>query len=587
MNAETSPKDAAPLLSGGGSCTPEAHTGGIWSFDRFELDLRRGVLRSNGEEITLRPKTFALLCHLVDHPGRLVDKEELLDKVWPDVVVTEDSVVQCVGELRAALGDRDQRLIRTVPRRGYMLDATVRRVQVAPAGPVDTASAPTAVPTAWPRPRRRLAGIVLAGLLLAAGLAVWLQWSTRPVHIDSDFAAQRAVAILPFTDLSEPPSPALAEAVVEDLTIAVAQLSDTVVFARGSTAGFVGPLPDLRAAGRALGATHLLTGSVQRNGESVLIRAQLQRADNGVVIWTDRFEYTGAAHWNWQQDITRRIANGLDVRLLDMHAPTNFYAGGKPTAIEATQQGMYLLRHVKTREDLLRARALLETALAADPNSSIALSSWGATHIVEVLQRWSTDSERQIALAGKAFDRAIEQRPDFAMAYYGRSNVQYMRGQIDEAARACEQALARWPNEPRLLQRLGFYRMQQGQPAEAMAPVQLALRLNPLESDFVSRGHFYLGMALFHLRRDDEAYEEMRKSLTANPANGFAFQWMAAIDALHGRDDAAKANLAAFQKIIPGHTVSSLKATEPSKNAAFWTERERFYEGLRNAGLPP
>lgn len=580
MNDETLPKHAPP------SPADPLGSEGTLSFDRFELDLQRGVLRSAGAEIALRPKSFLLLHHLVIHPGRLISKDELLRTLWPDVVVTEDSLVQCVGELRAALADREQRLIKTVPRRGYMLDALVQPVGPA-VTPAPTAADDVAAPLPALRPSRgKVIALMLGVAVLLGGALVWW-WPARSPHIDSVIAAQRAIAILPFTDLSERPSAAFAEGMAEDLSVAVAQLADTLVFGSGSTSAFTGPRADARAAGRVLGATHVLTGSVQRNGEAVLIRAQLLRTDSGALLWSERFEYSGAAHWNWQRDVTQRIANALDVRLDAAHMPPSDFAGGKPGAIEATQQGRYLIRHGKTRDDLLRARALLESALAADPDSVVAISAWGATHMQEVLQRWSTDREHQIELASKAFDRALALRPDYAMAHYGRSNVLYMRGQMDEAARACEQVLVLWPNQIYALQRLGFYRLQQGRPGEAAAPIELALRLNPLETNWAAFGHFFLGMAQFHLHRDDEAYEEMRKASAANPNNGFAWQWMASIDALHGRDELARANLATYEKLIPGHTVSSLKATEPSKNAQFWAERERFYEGLRKAGLPP
>lgn len=173
------------------------------------------------------------------------------------------------------------------------------------------------------------------------------------------------------------------------------------------------------------------------------------------------------------------------------------------------------------------------------------------------------------------------------MAQFGRSKVLYMRGRIDEAAGACEQALARWPNEPHLLMRLGFYRLQQGRPEELEAPVRLAMRLDPMDTAQLAIGHFYLGMAAFHVGRDDEAYDEMRQAVTADPTYGFGWQWMAAIDALHGRDAPARDELARFRKLIPGHTVASLKASEPSRNPRFWAGRERLYEGLLKAGLPP
>jgi tetratricopeptide (TPR) repeat protein len=199
--------------------------------------------------------------------------------------------------------------------------------------------------------------------------------------------------------------------------------------------------------------------------------------------------------------------------------------------------------------------------------------------------RWSTERDRQTEIASHAIERAIELRPDFAVAYYARSQVLYIRGQIDDAAQACEQALKLWPNQPMCLRRMGFYRLQQGRPAEVAPLVHLAMRLDPLDINQVSYGHFYLGMAEFHLRNDDKAYEEMQKAVAAVPQNGFGWQWMAAIDALHGRDEQARSNLARYEKIIPGHTIRSLRVTEASTNPQFWVERDRFYVGLRKAGL--
>lgn len=97
-------------------------------FDRYVLDLERGCLLLKGNEIALRPKTFGVLHHLVENCGRLVSKDELFGAVWPDVTVTDDALVQSVGELRRALGDDGQRLIKTIPRRGYRFEAAVARV---------------------------------------------------------------------------------------------------------------------------------------------------------------------------------------------------------------------------------------------------------------------------------------------------------------------------------------------------------------------------------------------------------------------------------------------------------------------------
>jgi sulfatase modifying factor 1 len=97
----------------------------LW-FDRFALDLTRGCLRSGDEVIELRPKAFEVLRHLAANAGALVAKRELYEAVWPNVAVSDDSLVQCIRELRLKLGDHEHRLIKTVSRRGYLLDATLR-----------------------------------------------------------------------------------------------------------------------------------------------------------------------------------------------------------------------------------------------------------------------------------------------------------------------------------------------------------------------------------------------------------------------------------------------------------------------------
>jgi formylglycine-generating enzyme required for sulfatase activity/DNA-binding winged helix-turn-helix (wHTH) protein len=97
----------------------------VFRFDRFELDLMRGCLRTDDRTIDLRPKALEVLCYLVQNAGRLVSKQELFEAVWPDVTVSDDSLVQCIRELRQKLSDDDRRLIKTVARRGYLLETTV------------------------------------------------------------------------------------------------------------------------------------------------------------------------------------------------------------------------------------------------------------------------------------------------------------------------------------------------------------------------------------------------------------------------------------------------------------------------------
>ncbi len=102
----------------------------IYQFSEFLLDTAKGSLFKAGAEIKLRPKVYEALKYLVEHSGRLIAKEELMQALWPDAFVTDDSLVQCTLELRRALGDRGQELLKTVPRRGYVFSASVSQPAV-------------------------------------------------------------------------------------------------------------------------------------------------------------------------------------------------------------------------------------------------------------------------------------------------------------------------------------------------------------------------------------------------------------------------------------------------------------------------
>jgi class 3 adenylate cyclase/DNA-binding winged helix-turn-helix (wHTH) protein/predicted ATPase len=113
-----------------------------FEFEGFTLDLARGCLRAGDRQIDLRPKSFDVLCHLLENAGRLVSKDELVKTVWPNVFVADDALTHCISEVRMALGDGDQRIVKTVPRRGYLL--------VAPVSLRATDSGPTTLPVIAP-----------------------------------------------------------------------------------------------------------------------------------------------------------------------------------------------------------------------------------------------------------------------------------------------------------------------------------------------------------------------------------------------------------------------------------------------------
>ena len=554
-----------------------AVSGGVRRFAGFEVDLDRGELRVGGAPVSLRPKTFALLAYLAGHPGRLLTKDELIEAVWPDVTVTDDSLVQCVSELRAALGDDAQGLIKTVPRRGYLFDAPL--ADTAPADVSDATIEKTASAGNPPPQRGSLLPLLaLMSMIVFAGV-LWFALSQRGQT--GTVLGKHTITILPLAGVGGQSAADLAEAVTEDLTIEVSRLPDTLVIAS--------PASNLAGDARSIEghpAAYALSGSLQRQGEAVSIAVKLQATGGGALLWSGRFDYAEQAGWNWRRDITARIANELKVRIDDSRTFDRPYSGRTYAAIDPTLEGWRLLRRVHTREAPQQARALFEQALQIDPDSATALSGLALGHITEVLNRSSANPHNQTALAAQAIERALALQPNDARANYVRSLVLSMQGRLDEAEQAVQRALSLYPNHPRSLQRLGFLKLQQGRPGEVTEPVALSLRLDPANAQQVSLGHFTLGMAEFHLRRDDVAYQHMQRATISDPQNGFAWQWLAAIDALHGRAEQARINLAEYRKRSPGHTISGLKASELSRNPAFWQERQRFYDGLKLAGLP-
>src|SRR5499427_4714286 len=170
------------------------------SFGEFTLDVRRARLLRAGSEIKLRPKPFEVLKYLVNHPDRIVTKEELIRAVWPDAFVTDDSLVQCLREVRKALGDEKQVFIKTVPRRGYMFAADVYPAdQVAAHTEYQLPSQPAPTMPIEKRSNRTRLWLSLAGVILAVVAAyLWVSLRTKAKASDS---LVKSIAVLPFKSL--------------------------------------------------------------------------------------------------------------------------------------------------------------------------------------------------------------------------------------------------------------------------------------------------------------------------------------------------------------------------------------------------
>jgi TolB-like protein/Tfp pilus assembly protein PilF len=517
-----------------------------------------------------------------------------MDVVWPSTVVTDDSLVQCVGELRAALGDRSQRMICTVPRRGYRFDTIVERVD-APATIAATLEAhpvpsvPAAAAPANTRGARWSRWIAAGGagilLLLVGGAGVGVLQSQG--RIDVELANRRSLAVMPFADLGEPASAYLAEGITQEILTDLGRLPDALIVTGGAPApGARTVAGDVRRYGRELGVQHVLLGSARRDGERIEVIVQMARTDNGALLWSERFDYDHPADWNWVRDVSRRVAASLDLKLGEAALEAVRRDARNGTAIDEWMQGAYLMRRVRSRDDLLQARRHFEAAVAADPQSVNAIAGLAGTHLSEITHRWSPARLESIATARELATRAIALDPNHAVALSILGGAAAFGGEFDTALEYERRALERNPNSYNAHRDMASLMYFMVRLDEVQPHAEMALRLGPMDPENVAISYSVLGFSQMLQGRDEDAYRALRLSVQATPSFPGPRMGLIAAAALSGRTEESHRLLADFMRERPDMTMAGLKRAGLVSSPAFSAAHARYMEGLRLAGLP-
>jgi TolB-like protein len=231
-------------------------------------------LRRDGVVLPLRPKSFDVLVYLAQNPGRLIPKAELIDNVWQNVIVTENSLVQCIKEIREALQDEGQKAIETVSKRGYLFASPVVDIEGHEA---------------------ELAGAAVPGP--ASGEQRALPLPDRP-----------SIAVLPFDNMSgDPAQDYFADGMSEDLITALSRIRWLFVIARNSTFVYKSRAVDVRQVARELGVRYVLEGSVRRAGNQLRVSAQLIDAVTGGHHWAEQYDRKLGDIFAVQDEITRSV----------------------------------------------------------------------------------------------------------------------------------------------------------------------------------------------------------------------------------------------------------------------------------------
>src|SRR5262245_55479159 len=267
------------------------------SFAGFTLDLQRCALRRGGDDIALRPKSFDVLRALAENPGRVVTKDELIRAVWKDVFVTDDSLVQCVREIRHALKDDAQQLVKTIPRRGYLFNAPVTPVDtaiLADAGGIHNINAGEKL-----RPRsigtwqiRRSRALIAGGLLLLGIVVAILGWWVVDVfrQAAAPVAGPPSIAVLFFaTDQAggERSHDYFSDGLTDDVIAALGRFGSLRVLSRASLNRYKGTAWEPQQLGRDLNVRYIVDGSVRRSGDRLRVSARLTDAAHHVLLWSE------------------------------------------------------------------------------------------------------------------------------------------------------------------------------------------------------------------------------------------------------------------------------------------------------------
>ena len=510
----------------------------------------------------------------------------MLAAVWPDVVVTTDSLSQCVVELRSALKDPDQAIVRTVPRLGYRFDAAIRTEETSPERSV------AEVVVTPPQPVRSGSGrttVIAGGLALAAaiGLIAVEHASTPAPRIDSVLAQRRSLAVFPLTDFTESPTPHLAAALTAEIVTDVGNLRDTPVVAGVRLASGSSPDADwdLKDSGRRLGVRHVLAGSITQGGAGIQVRMRLTRADSGAVEWVQVFSYPDAAAPGWRQDVSHRITAMVDSKLVDgdVHAdPRDVRINA---AVDEWSSGVYWMRRLNSRANVLEARRHFQAALDLDPGSILALSGLAGSYLEEVTHRWSPDRKEAVGQARAYALRAMAVDPDHPESLRTLGNAYLLDGRFDEAEPAFRKALELEPSSPVAQRDWASLLLFTGRFAEAMPYARTALKLDSQNLANVWKCHAILAQSLMMQNRTAEGLEELRLADLAHP-NFAGLQYMiAAAEAGLGRIDDARRDLAELQRRNPNTTIASIQAKASSRHPRYVAGMKWLYDGLRLAGL--
>lgn len=552
-------------------------------FAGFELDQRRAELRGpDGAPVRLRPKSFLMLHTLAANAGRVVGKQELMEAIWPNVHVSEDSLFQCIREIRAALGDDQRQIVKVVSGRGYLFDAEVSGeprllAPTAPTAELAHASAKqspeteirrVADPLPLPRQRRRLA-MAAAGLfaLLAAALSV--SWFLREPQRPS-------IAVLPIV---------VRNADGQGATLA-SDISDRLVEGLSAIESVRVLAPPAEGGGRPPASDFALTADLERSAGAWTLKARILRAGGEVQAVAAT---TVDAAIGDTELLQSRLAAGVGGPLARGLNAAPEIAGAQASsgdARAAIEQAMASINQT-SRERFAAAQSMLERALAAEPDNpdlQVALAGL-QTRGIQMLWYDPAESATAEARARMLLEKALQSQPRSMAVREAYCRFLTATNNFVESLVACGRVLDFDPWNGSALYQLGLTQLHLGRFEDALASFRKA---DSFDTPAVSRWTWLLGAGWANalLGRNEEAVRWIEKSIAITPASGRSYFLLAVAYQRMGKVEEARIAMAKGLELRPGST--ALNVGSPTRNAspAFIEAAREMIQIMVEAGLP-
>ena len=550
----------------------------VFRFGDAQFEQFGGGLRVASQEKRLRPQTAAVLAQLLERAGQLVVHDELIQAVWGDIVVTDNSLAQCSSEIRSALGAGHENVIETVPRRGYLVRVAVARDIAGPIADISPALDRESSNAAKPVTPHRLKWLTAGALVVVLIAMGWLGFS----YLIRPEPARVSLAVLPFQGRMAGTEQAwFSENLGEDITTNLSRIPGAHVIARVSTQAYAGL--DVRLAGRELGVRYVVGGTVDRDADQVVMTLYLADTDTGAIRWSERFETRAADVDKTARQVADRVANTLHVTVVAAEAQRIADAHARSPAAEELALQAWAAWNRGSPADVARAKQLALQALALDDRSVLAWKTMASWHLRARISQ-SLPAEQAVAGAEAAAQRAMDIDPQHTLVHtvYGAAKV--LRGQHEEAQTALEHEIATNPSHPVAYYYLGLSYLMRGQPEQAIAQYQRALSISPRDPR-LSRFHRYLSLAYLHNHDLPSALHHARLATEVPMVDRTAWAMLASTCALAHDQPCTDTATVRLRALWPNFTIAQGESEWPPARAGFTARHQEYLNGLKLAGF--